>query len=718
MNLKNMGSVPHFSLHILRTVFGYDSFRSRQEEVIAQLIAGNDALVLMPTGGGKSLCYQIPAMIRPGTGIIVSPLISLMQDQVSALLQSGVRAAYLNSTQDVGESRRVEKLLLDGGLDLLYVAPERLLTPRFLDLLNRIKPALFAIDEAHCVSQWGHDFRREYLQLSVLHERFPHVPRIALTATADESTRSEIIRRLNLEKAKIVVIGFDRPNIRYRITLKQKPREQLLRFIEDEHRGDAGIVYCLSRKKVDAIAGWLKERGFKALPYHAGLSAELRQRHQDRFLKEEGIIIVATIAFGLGIDKPDVRFVAHLDLPKSIEAYYQETGRAGRDGLSANSWMAYGLQDIVILRQMIEGSEADETRKRIERHKLDALVGLCEVTTCRRQALLGYLGEKHPDHCGNCDTCLEPIETWDGTVAAQKVLSCIYRTGQRFGGAHITDVLLGHDTERVRKFGHGRLSTFGIGKELDTPGWRSVIRQLVARNFLSVDVEGFGSLRLTEESRAVLKGEIQLRLRKEKKPEKKPKKEHPKRKRGPFAEAGDRKLWEALRARRAEIARDQGVPPYVIFHDTTFEEMVQHRPKDLDQMRLITGVGERKLELYGNDFLKIIREHSEEANESASDTIAETVELFHKERDVDIVAARRNLKPGTVYSHLARAIEDGIIELEHVVNLSEKEIQTIRDALLKLSEETKALKPVYEALDGAYDYEVLRCVRAALPRTD
>lgn len=606
-------------LHILRTVFGYDRFRPRQEEVIDQLMAGGDALVLMPTGGGKSLCYQIPAIMRPGTGIVVSPLISLMQDQVSALLQSGVRAAYLNSTQDAHESLRVEKQWLQGALDLLYVAPERLLTPRFLDLMGRATLALFAIDEAHCVSQWGHDFRRDYLQLSALHERFPEIPRIALTATADEATRNEIITRLDLEKAKIVVSSFDRPNIRYRITQKQKPREQLLRLIEGEHERDAGIVYCLSRKKVDSLAEWLREKGFKALPYHAGLPTEIRQRHQDRFLKEEGIIIVATIAFGLGIDKPNVRFVAHLDLPKSIEAYYQETGRAGRDGLPASAWMAYGLQDIIMLSRMIEESAADETRKRIERHKLYALVGLCEVTTCRRQALLGYLGEKHPGGCGNCDTCLEPVETWDGTIAAQKALSCACRTGQRFGAGHLTDVLLGHDTDRVRRFGHDRLSTFGIGKELDAAGWRSVIRQLVARNFLSVDVEGYGSLRLTDNSRAVLKGEKQLHLRKEKKRERKSKKVRPDRRKGPFAEAGDEELWEALRKRRAEIAKDQGVPAYVIFHDTTFMEMVQHRPGNLEQMRNISGVGERKLELYGEDFLKIIREQSEVTKEPASD---------------------------------------------------------------------------------------------------
>ena len=600
------------ALHILKTVFGYGSFRVRQEEVIERLIAGGDALVLMPTGGGKSLCYQIPAMVRPGTGIIVSPLIALMEDQVRALKLSGVSAAYLNSTQEAEEGARVERQLLDRELDLLYVAPERLMSPRFGDLLGRAALALFAIDEAHCVSQWGHDFRRDYLELSILHERFPGIPRIALTATADDTTRSEIIRRLKLEEAEVVVCGFDRPNIRYRIAMKQKPREQLARFIEDGHSEDAGIVYCLSRKKVDATAKWLREKGFKALAYHAGLPADVRSRHQSRFLTEESIIIVATIAFGLGIDKPDVRYVAHMDLPKSIEAYYQETGRAGRDGLPADAWMIYGLQDIVMLRRMIEGSEAGEERKRIEYHKLNALVGLCEVTSCRRQALLTHFGEKPPAHCSNCDNCLTPVEQWDGTVAAQKILSCVFRTDERFGALHLIDILLGHDTERVRKFGHDRLSTFAIGKELSTHEWRSVIRQLVARNLLSVDVEGFGSLKLTEESGAVLKGEVTLQLRKEKKPEKRVK-DRVARRKSPFTEGSkpeDKELWEALRERRTEIAGEQGVPPYVIFHDTTFTEMVECRPRNSDEMRLITGVGKRKLELYGDDFLKIIREHS------------------------------------------------------------------------------------------------------------
>ncbi|MFZ5659755.1 MAG: DNA helicase RecQ [Pseudomonadota bacterium] len=591
------------ALHALHTVFGYDRFRAQQEEVIRHLIDGGDALVLMPTGGGKSLCYQIPALVRPGTGIVVSPLIALMQDQVSALLQSGVRAAYLNSTQDVQTAQQVERQLLQGELDLLYVAPERLLTPRTLNLLKRARLALFAIDEAHCVSQWGHDFRPEYHQLTVLHEHFPQVPRIALTATADEPTRKEIIQKLALEEARFFISGFDRPNIRYRVTQKQNAREQLLRFLESEHRGDAGIVYCLSRKKVEETAEWLRAKGWDALPYHAGLSAELRQRHQDRFLKEEGIVMVATIAFGMGIDKPNVRFVAHLDLPKSLEAYYQETGRAGRDGLPADAWMAYGLQDVITLRQMLEASEAGEARKRVERSKLEAMLGYCEVTTCRRQVLLAYFGDERPAPCGNCDTCLEPVETWDGTEAAQMALSCVYRTGQRFGVTHLIEVLQGKDNERIRSLGHQRLSTFGIGKELDAAQWRSVFRQLVALGFLTVDTEGYGSLRLTEACRPVLTGEQRLRLRKE---SKRPKARSTRRV-SRFDNPADEALWEALRRRRRELADEQGVPPYVIFHDATLMEMVEHRPQTLTRLGQLSGIGEHKLEMYGADFLEVIR---------------------------------------------------------------------------------------------------------------
>ena len=598
------------ALGLLHSVFGYEHFRGRQQAIIECVAEGGDALVLMPTGGGKSLCYQIPAMLRPGTGIVVSPLIALMQDQVSALLQAGVRAAYLNSMQGPQEAREVEQAFMKGELDLLYVAPERLMTPRFLELLERSEPALFAIDEAHCVSQWGHDFRREYLQLSVLHERFPKVPRIALTATADETTRREIAQRLNLEQAHVFIDGFDRPNIRYRVTEKHNAREQLLRFLEAEHRGDAGIVYCLSRRKVDETAAWLKERGWDALPYHAGLSSDLRQQHQERFLKEEGIVVVATIAFGMGIDKPNVRFVAHLDLPKSLESYYQETGRAGRDGLPANAWMAYGLGDMVALRQMVESSDAEEARKRVERHKLDAMLGYCEVTTCRRQALLRYFDDNLPEPCGNCDTCLEPVATWDGTEAAQKALSVVYRTGQRFGVNYLIDVLLGKNDDRIRSFGHDRLPTFGVGSEQDAGQWRSVFRQLVAANLLAVDLEGHGGLRLAEAARPVLRGEQRIELRQDRKREKRSRDKTRSTRASHLVEAADEPLWEALRSCRSAIARAQGVPPYVIFHDATLRDMLQQRPLTSAQMRLVSGVGDRKLELYGDEFLNVIRQHA------------------------------------------------------------------------------------------------------------
>ena len=491
---------------LLQSVFGYDSFRLQQAEIIAQLVNGGEALVLMPTGGGKSLCYQIPALLREGIGIVVSPLIALMQDQVDALRQVGVRAAYLNSSLSSAEAAEVEAAVRNGELDLLYVAPERLLMPRMLALLAHARLALFAIDEAHCVSQWGHDFRPEYIQLSILHERFPDVPRIALTATADAMTRREIIQRLGLQQARMFVSGFDRPNIRYRVTENQgNARDELLRFIRNEHDGEAGIVYCLSRKRVDDIAAWLCSKGLQALPYHAGMSTEQRQRHQARFLREDGIIIVATIAFGMGIDKPDVRFVAHMNLPKSLEAYYQETGRAGRDGLPADAWLVYGLQDVITLRQMQASSEGDEMHKRIEHHKLDAMLGFCELTSCRRQALLRYFDDHLEQACGNCDTCLTPPATWDASVAAQKALSCVHRTGQRFGVNYVVDVLLGKPDDRIQRFGHDQLSTFGIGQGLDQNEWRHLFRQLISHGLLSVDMAAHGSLRLTEASRPVLR---------------------------------------------------------------------------------------------------------------------------------------------------------------------------------------------------------------------
>jgi ATP-dependent DNA helicase RecQ len=595
---------------ILHNVFGYEHFRAPQDEVIATLMAGEDALVLMPTGGGKSLCFQIPAIARPGTGIVVSPLIALMQDQVAALKQAGVRAAFLNSTLDAVTARAIEQQLLRGELDLLYIAPERLMMERTLDLLARAEIALFAIDEAHCVSQWGHDFRPEYIQLSVLHDRFPKIPRIALTATADDATRREIISRLGLENARLFISGFDRPNIRYRIAQADSghggsARERLLRFIRAEHDGDAGIVYCLSRKRVDEIAAWLDAQGLIALPYHAGLSAETRERNQSRFINEEGVIIVATIAFGMGIDKPNVRFVAHLNLPKSIEAYYQETGRAGRDGLAADAWMIYGLQDVITLRQMLESSESDDAHKRVERHKLDAMLGLCELTSCRRQALLAYFSEVMPAPCGNCDTCFNPPETWDASLPAQKALSCVHRTGQRFGVNYLIEVLLGKGDERIQRFGHDKLSTFGICQDLSSSEWRGIFRQLIARGLLSVDLEGHGALRLSDACRPVLRGEERLMLRRDVKPEKV--KKTAKRSAAAFARDMDNRLWDALRARRREIAAQQGVPPYVVFHDATLAEMVELRPRTLEQFAHISGVGSRKLDAYGERFIEVIK---------------------------------------------------------------------------------------------------------------
>jgi len=587
---------------LLRRVFGYDEFRGPQQPIIDHVVAGGDALVLMPTGGGKSLCFQLPALLRRGTGIVVSPLIALMQDQVAALIQVGVRAAFLNSTLDAATAADIERQLLDGELDLLYVAPERLLSARFLHLLSRASIALFAIDEAHCVSQWGHDFRPEYRELTVLHERWPDIPRIALTATADAPTRAEIIERLNLGDAQQFVSSFDRPNIRYRVEEKTEPRKQLLSFLRGRPN-QSGIVYALSRKKVDETAQFLRDQGIHSLGYHAGMDGSARAKHQTRFLREEGVVMVATIAFGMGIDKPDVRFVAHLDLPKSMEGYYQETGRGGRDGDPAEAWMVYGLGDVVLLRQMIEGSEAGEERKRLERHKLDALLGYCESVRCRRQALLAYFGETYAQPCGNCDNCLEPPQTWDATLAAQKALSCVYRTGQRFGVGHLTDVLLGQETERVVERQHTKLSTFGVGKDLDERQWKSVFRQLVAAGFLDVEMGSYGSLRLAQAARPVLRGEQSVALRRD-----------PERKRAPrtrFAVAAhpaDDSLFERLRDLRGKLAREQNVPAYVIFHDATLRAIANDRPRSMAQLAKVEGVGVRKLERYGEAVLALVRE--------------------------------------------------------------------------------------------------------------
>lgn len=591
------------ALSILEHVFGYPAFRGQQESIVNAVCAGKDALVIMPTGGGKSLCYQIPALLRPGVAIVVSPLIALMQDQVEALRSLGVKAGFLNSTLTPQEIYANEQALQSGEFDVVYVAPERLIQARTINLLQHSQIALFAIDEAHCVAQWGHDFRADYLRLDVLHREFEAVPRIALTATADKRTRQEIIERLALQNAEQFIAGFDRPNIQYRIQPKNKPRQQLIRFLRQEHDGDAGIVYCLSRDKVEKTAAWLCDEGFDALPYHAGLPADIRAKHQRRFLREDSIIMVATIAFGMGIDKPDVRFVAHLDMPKSIEAYYQETGRAGRDGAASTALLLYGFEDVVKLRQMAHNNEGNETFKRAEQERLNAMLALCELASCRRQTLLRYFDDEMPEPCGNCDTCITPPETWDATEPAQKALSCVYRTGQRFGVQHVVDVLRGEKNDRMKQYGHEALSTYGIGAEISQQEWKGLFRQLAALGYLDVDRE-YGSLLLTESCRELLRGEKNIQLRKEAKVTTKRTKRQ-----AIEVDHEDLALWHALRQCRRRLAEEYGVPPYVIFHDVTLQGMLEVKPRTLQQMLDVNGIGDAKAQKYGHDFLNVLREY-------------------------------------------------------------------------------------------------------------
>jgi ATP-dependent DNA helicase RecQ len=595
---------------VLRRVFGYDEFREGQREIIEHVVAGGDALVLMPTGGGKSLCYQIPALVRKGTGVVISPLIALMQDQVDALRALGVRAGFLNSTLDFDEQRVVEALFRAGELDLLYLAPERLRLESTQRLLDAGEVSLFAIDEAHCVSQWGHDFRPDYLALSALHERWPDVPRIALTATATPATHAEIATRLRLDEARHFVASFDRPNIQYRIAPKNEPKRQLLDLLRTEHPGDAGIVYCLSRSSVEKIADFLVQNGITALPYHAGLDAGTRAANQSRFLREDGVVIVATIAFGMGIDKPDVRFVAHLDLPKSVEGYYQETGRAGRDGLPSTAWLAYGLQDVVQLRKLIDTGEGDDAHRRLQGRHLDSMLALCETVECRRVQLLAYFGQEGKA-CGNCDTCLTPPESWDGTVAAQKVLSAVYRLdrerNQRFGAGHVIDILTGKKTPKITQFDHDSLSVFGVGAELSANEWRGVVRQLLARGLLAVQPD-HGTLALTEASAAVLRREREVPMRRE--PERRAPKTRPAKAAAAVAELTEEAAgtFERLRAWRSATAKEQGVPPYVVFHDKTLREIATVGPSTLEELSAIGGVGENKLAKYGRQILDTLSE--------------------------------------------------------------------------------------------------------------
>lgn len=700
------------ALRILKDVFGYDAFRGNQAAIIERVAAGGDALVLMPTGGGKSLCYQVPALMREGLAVVVSPLIALMDDQVATLDELGVAAVALNSTLSVDEQREIADRIRRGQIKMLYLAPERLVQPRMLSFLQGLDIALFAIDEAHCVSQWGHDFRPEYLQLGQLAELFPQVPRLALTATADKRTREEIVQRLHLNDAERFLSSFDRPNIFYRIQPKDQPRKQLLGFLA-ARKGDAGIVYCLSRKKVEEVADFLSSQGFPALPYHAGLPNELRAFHQKRFLNEEGLIMVATIAFGMGIDKPNVRFVCHLDLPKSLEAYYQETGRAGRDGLPADAWMAYGLQDVIFLKQMLANSDGDERHKRIEQHKLDAMLALCEETRCRRQALLAYFDEELPQPCGHCDNCIDGVETWDATEPARQALSAIYRSGQRYGVGHLVDILLGRDNEKIRAAGHQHLAVFGVGKGLSEVEWRTLFRQLVARGLADVDLEGFGGLRLDESCRPLLRGEVSLQLRREPKPAQAAKASSSAA--SQLVRGHEREMWEALRSLRRKLAEEHSVPPYVIFPDATLLEMLRSQPGSLSEMAEVSGVGARKLERYGQAFLEVLNgSAADDAPAPVADLRHELVSLARAGMTPAQIACQLNCTEKNVYSLLAEAIAEQQLTLEQALDLPEELLGEIQESFLDGEGELPAVSEIAPLFAGRVDEAVLYCVRAAL----
>nr|WP_059391685.1 DNA helicase RecQ [Pseudomonas toyotomiensis] len=700
------------AMRILKDVFGYDAFRGNQAAIIERVAGGGDALVLMPTGGGKSLCFQVPALMREGLAVVVSPLIALMDDQVATLDELGVAAVALNSTLSPDEQREIADRIRRGQIKMLYLAPERLVQPRMLSFLQGLDIALFAIDEAHCVSQWGHDFRPEYLQLGQLAELFPNVPRIALTATADKRTREEIVQRLHLDNAERFLSSFDRPNIFYRIQPKDQPRKQLLGFLA-ARKGDAGIVYCLSRKKVEEVAEFLSSQGFPALPYHAGLPNELRAFNQKRFLNEEGLIMVATIAFGMGIDKPNVRFVCHLDLPKSLEAYYQETGRAGRDGLPADAWMAYGLQDVIFLKQMLNNSDGDERHKRIEQHKLDAMLALCEETRCRRQTLLAYFDEELPNPCGHCDNCIDGVETWDATEPARQALSAVYRSGQRYGVGHLVDILLGRDNEKIRAAGHQHLAVFGVGKGFSEVEWRTLFRQLVARGLADVDLDGFGGLRLSETCRPLLRGEVSLQLRREPKPAQAAKASSSAA--SQLVRGHEREMWEALRSLRRKLAEEHSVPPYVIFPDATLLEMLRSQPSSLSDMAEVSGVGARKLERYGQAFLEVLNgSGADDTPAPVADLRHELVSLARAGMTPAQIAGQLNCSEKNVYSLLAEAIAQQQLTLEQALDLPEELLGEIQETFLDGEGELPAVSEVAPLFAGRVDESVLYCVRAAL----
>ena len=696
---------------VLKDIFGYDSFRGRQGDSIERVANGGDALVLMPTGGGKSLCFQVPALLRDGLAVVVSPLIALMDDQVATLEELGVAAAALNSTLSAEQQRDLANRIKRGEVKMLYLAPERLVQPRMMAFLQSLDIALFAIDEAHCVSQWGHDFRPEYLQLGQLAEMFPNVPRIALTATADKRTREEIVTRLHLQNAERFLSSFDRPNIFYRIVPKEQPRKQLLAFLS-ERRSDAGIVYCLSRKKVDEVAQFLCDQGFPALPYHAGLPSDTRAANQKRFLNEDGLIMVATIAFGMGIDKSNVRFVAHLDLPKSLEAYYQETGRAGRDGLPADAWMAYGLQDVVMLKQMLQNSEGDERHKRLEHHKLDAMLSLCEETRCRRQTLLAYFDEEMPQPCGHCDNCVDGVQPWDATEPARQALSAIFRTGQRYGTGHLIDVLLGRENEKVRSFGHQHLSVFGVGKARAEGEWRTLFRQLVARGLADIDIEGYGGLRLNDSCRPLLRGEVTLELRRELKPQTSVKSSSA----SPASQlvrGEEREQWEALRALRRKLAEEHGVPPYVIFPDSTLLEMLRSQPTSLSEMATVSGIGARKLERYGEAFLEVLGGQAE-TPKVVADIRHELISLARAGMTPMQISGQLQCSEKNVYTMLAEAIGRQELSLEQALDLPEDLMEEVQDAFLDGEGELPSVASIAEQFKGRVPEGVLYSVRAAL----